>query len=42
MSRGLALRLGVVLLLAGLGLLGWVGWQYFGTDIRRFPSMVAN
>jgi sortase A len=25
--------LGVALLLAGAGLLGWVGWQYFGTGI---------
>jgi sortase A len=39
MSRGLALRLGVVLLLAGLGLLGWVGWQYFGTDITSNHKM---
>jgi sortase A len=25
--------LGVVLLLVGAGLLGWVGWQYFGTGV---------
>jgi sortase A len=39
MSRGLVRRLGVVLLLAGLGLLGWVGWHYFGTDITSNHKM---
>ncbi|WP_269304086.1 sortase [Aeromicrobium sp. HA] len=36
-TRSLASRLmlvaGVVLLLAGVGILGWVGWQYFGTNV---------
>jgi sortase A len=31
MSRGVVRRLGIVALLAGLSLLGWAGWQYFGT-----------
>ncbi|MCL3837928.1 sortase [Aeromicrobium duanguangcaii] len=29
----LLLVVGLVLVLAGLGVLGWVGWQYFGTNI---------
>jgi sortase A len=31
--------LGIVLLVAGLGLLGWVGWQYFGTGITSNEKM---
>lgn len=34
-SRGsrLLLVIGLVLVLSGLGILGWVGWQYWGTNI---------
>lgn len=39
MGRGLIRGLGVVLLLAGVGLLGWVGWQYFGTGITSNRTM---
>lgn len=31
--RGVSFYLGVGLVLAGLGLLGYVGWQFFGTNI---------
>ena len=31
--------LGILLLVAGLGLLGWVGWQYFGTGITSNQQM---
>ncbi|MGW6280922.1 class E sortase [Kribbella sp. NPDC055071] len=31
--------LGIVLLVVGLGLLGWVGWQYFGTGIGSNQKM---
>jgi sortase A len=31
--RGVAFWLGLVLLLAGLGLLGYVGWEFFGTNV---------
>jgi sortase A len=36
--RGLR-RLGLALLLAGLGVLGWVGWQYLGTDYTSNREM---
>jgi sortase A len=39
MPRGVVRGLGIVLLLAGLGLLGWVGWQYFGTGIASNHQM---
>ncbi|GAB2636169.1 class E sortase [Kribbella swartbergensis] len=39
MARGVVRGLGVVLLVAGLGLLGWVGWQYFGTGITSDRKM---
>ncbi|MFI5711059.1 class E sortase [Kribbella sp. NPDC051620] len=39
MGRGVVRGLGVVLLVAGLGLLGWVGWQYFGTGITSNHAM---
>ena len=38
MARGVMRGLGIVLLVAGLGLLGWVGWQYFGTGKDLFHS----
>ncbi|MFF1823298.1 class E sortase [Kribbella sp. NPDC058245] len=37
--RGVVRGLGIVLLVAGLGLLGWVGWQYFGTGITSNSKM---
>ncbi|MEV8373862.1 class E sortase [Kribbella sp. NPDC056861] len=39
MGRRVVRGLGVVLLVAGLGLLGWVGWQYFGTGITSNHAM---
>jgi sortase A len=39
MSRGVVRGLGVVALLAGIGLLGWVGWQYFGTGFTSNHKM---
>jgi sortase A len=39
MARGVVRGSGVVLLVAGLGLLGWVGWQYFGTGISSNQAM---
>jgi sortase A len=39
MSRGAVRRLGIVLLLAGFGLLGWAGWQYFGTALTSNHRM---
>ncbi|MEV6284170.1 class E sortase [Kribbella sp. NPDC051770] len=39
MGRGLVRGLGVLLLVAGVGLLGWVGWQYFGTGITSNRQM---
>ncbi|WP_432943059.1 class E sortase [Kribbella sp. CA-253562] len=37
--RGVIRSAGVLLLLAGLGLLGWVGWQYVGTGITANHTM---
>ncbi|MFD7154186.1 class E sortase [Kribbella sp. NPDC059898] len=37
--RGVVRGLGIVLLVAGLGVLGWVGWQYFGTGIASNQQM---
>ncbi|MGZ0147764.1 class E sortase [Kribbella sp. WER1] len=37
--RGVLRGLGIVLLVAGLGVLGWVGWQYFGTGIASNQKM---
>lgn len=37
--RGVVRGLGVVLLVAGLGVLGWVGWQYVGTGITSNQKM---
>jgi sortase A len=37
--------LGVLLIVAGLGVLGWVGWQYYGTNIiakRQQAEMRAD
>lgn len=39
MGRGVVRGVGIVLLVAGLGLLGWVGWQYFGTGITSNNKM---
>lgn len=39
MARGVVRGVGIVALLAGLGLLGWVGWQYFGTGITSNRTM---
>lgn len=39
MGRRVVRGLGVVLLVAGLGLLGWVGWQYFGTGVTSNHAM---
>lgn len=39
MARRVVRGVGVVLLVAGLGLLGWVGWQYFGTDLTSNRQM---
>jgi len=39
MARGVVRGLGVLLLVAGVGLLGWVGWQYFGTGITSNQKM---
>jgi sortase A len=39
MARGVMRGLGIVLLVAGLGLLGWVGWQYFGTGVTSDRKM---
>lgn len=32
-GSGLLLAVGLVLVLTGVGVLGWVGWQYWGTNI---------
>ena len=37
--RGVVRGLGIVLLVAGIGLLGWVGWQYFGTGFSSNQKM---
>ncbi|HET6742400.1 MAG TPA: class E sortase [Kribbella sp.] len=37
--RGVVRGLGAVLLVAGVGLLGWTGWQYFGTGIAANQQM---
>jgi sortase A len=37
--RGVIRSAGVLLLVAGLGLLGWVGWQYAGTGITANRTM---
>ncbi|MEV4264951.1 class E sortase [Kribbella sp. NPDC049584] len=37
--RGVVRGLGIVFLVAGVGLLGWVGWQYFGTGISSNHQM---
>jgi sortase A len=37
--RGVVRGLGIVFLVAGVGLLGWVGWQYFGTGISSNAQM---
>lgn len=39
MARGVVRGLGIVLLVAGVGVLGWVGWQYFGTGITANQKM---
>ncbi len=39
MARGVVRGVGIVALLAGLGLLGWAGWQYFGTGITSNRTM---
>lgn len=40
--RGVVRGLGVVLLVAGLGVLGWVGWEYFGTGITSNQKMTEG
>ncbi len=37
--RGVIRSAGALLLVAGLGLLGWVGWQYLGTGITSNRAM---
>ncbi|MFG1623905.1 class E sortase [Kribbella sp. NPDC049227] len=37
--RGIVRGLGIVLLVAGVGLLGWVGWQDFGTGVTSNRKM---
>ena len=37
--RGVIRGLGIVFLVTGIGLLGWVGWQYFGTGITSNQKM---
>jgi sortase A len=39
MGRGVVRGIGILLVVAGLGLLGWVGWQYFGTGITSNSKM---
>ena len=39
MARGVVRGLGIALLVAGLGVLGWAGWQYFGTGIASNHKM---
>ncbi|MET9275275.1 class E sortase [Kribbella sp. NPDC003557] len=37
--RGVVRGLGIVFLVVGAGLLGWVGWQYFGTGVVSNQKM---
>ncbi|MGW6199806.1 class E sortase [Kribbella sp. NPDC055110] len=37
--RGVVRGLGIVFLVVGVGLLGWVGWQYFGTGVVSNQQM---
>lgn len=37
--RGVIRGLGIVFLVVGVGALGWVGWQYFGTGIAANEQM---
>lgn len=39
MARGVLRGLGILLLVSGLGLVGWVGWQYFGTGVTSNRTM---
>ncbi|TWD80197.1 sortase A [Kribbella amoyensis] len=39
MARRVLRGLGVVLLVVGLGLIGWVSWQYFGTGVTSNRTM---
>ncbi|WP_141859008.1 class E sortase [Kribbella jejuensis] len=40
--RGAVRGLAVVLLVVGVGVLGWVGWQYFGTGITSNQQMTEG
>jgi sortase A len=37
--RGVLRGLGIILTVLGLGSLGWVGWQYFGTGLTANHNM---
>ncbi|TCC11408.1 class E sortase [Kribbella soli] len=37
--RGVVRAAGIVFLVVGVGLLGWVGWQYFGTGVVSNQQM---
>ncbi|WP_112248569.1 class E sortase [Kribbella monticola] len=39
MARGVVRGLGTALLVTGVGLLGWAGWQYFGTAVTSNHTM---